>query len=475
MNMNSTSLDRYLKAGAFKGYFTPKQFWAFHKSIKSNHEYSNLLSDKEVIGKTIKGNAIYGIYLTNDAKKIDQFKRTKNILMLTALHHSREPLTITMIILMIINILKAFKSSGHNKMKEFFRDNIIFFIPTLNIDSYLYMTRMYRKNRAGENIMMIRKNRNIDKRCGAMTGGVDLNRNYGFKFGLNNDGSSDNPCAEDYRGSFPFSEKETQAIKSYVEAHDNIVSCVNIHSYGNAWIYPFNFLHDGGDSYLKIHQPLFYNFFKEFEGENKRKGIKAHFGNSAFVLDYETNGEAGDWFTGAKNILNLDVELGNNNKQSDAFYPPKYLIPKIVRYNWIVMNDFLDKHIVALDLIHSSLNFGHEPSVELTIFNQSLSSLKGAQLHLKPIFEGTDDVKHQIFYSFKMLDKDKVVPAIVDNNTIAGTFKGRYILELEVRFDSESLLKKFTALQVVIKRSEESYFDYPDETYTFKLKDSDQK
>jgi hypothetical protein len=30
--------------------------------------------------------------------------------------------------------------------------------------------------------------------------GVDLNRNYEYKFGFDNEGSSDNPCQEDYRG-----------------------------------------------------------------------------------------------------------------------------------------------------------------------------------------------------------------------------------------------------------------------------------
>ena len=31
---------------------------------------------------------------------------------------------------------------------------------------------------------MIRKNRNIDSSCSPITGGVDLNRNYDYKFAL---------------------------------------------------------------------------------------------------------------------------------------------------------------------------------------------------------------------------------------------------------------------------------------------------
>lgn len=75
------------------------------------------------------------------------------------------------------------------------------------------------------------------------------------------------------------------------------------------------------------------------------------FGNASFTLDYETNGEAGDWLTGAKNILNIDLELGNKDPRSNQFYPPHVLIDKIVRYNWVTMKDYLLEHIINLKLI----------------------------------------------------------------------------------------------------------------------------
>ena len=40
--------------------------------------------------------------------------------------------------------------------------------------------------------------------------GVDLNRNFGYMFDVKGSkGSSTNPCAEDYRGEYEFSEPET--------------------------------------------------------------------------------------------------------------------------------------------------------------------------------------------------------------------------------------------------------------------------
>jgi Zinc carboxypeptidase len=82
--------------------------------------------------------------------------------------------------------------------------------------------------------------------------GVDLNRNYGYKFGTENRGASTNPCADDYPGTQAFSEPETQAVKSLVETNaDTIQSAINFHSYGNLWIYPFNYLDSAANEELK--------------------------------------------------------------------------------------------------------------------------------------------------------------------------------------------------------------------------------
>jgi len=469
-NMSSAQLDAFLKSGSFRGYFSPGQFWSFVRSMKSVGAYSNLITERESLGMTDKGNHVYGFYVCSDASRINELKTTKNILYMTGLHHSREPLTVTMIVLMVINMLKGFTVPGHNHIKALLRDNVIFFVPLVNIDSYTYMNKMDRLGRATEQVMMIRKNRNVNPQCGALRGGVDLNRNYDFKFGMDESGSSSNPCAEDYRGPAPFSEKETLAIKTYVDAHPNIVSCVNIHTYGNDWIYPFNYVNDHGDKYLKTTKPLFFDFFKEFEHECKTKNRKSHFGNSASLLDYPTNGEAGDWFTGAKNILNLDVELGNPDKKSDTFYPPRHLLPKIVRFNYIIMNDFLRKHIVDFDLSHIMMSYGHVPTVIFEIVNKSISSLKNAELHFRPVFANDEQVDSKISYVHKELPSMKGPKRSVKNDVVHETFKGRYTMEIDVTFDNEAAMNKLIGLEMKIKRKEDSYFGYPDQRFMFKLK-----
>ncbi len=69
-----------------------------------------------------------------------------------------------------------------------------------------------------------------------------MNRNYDFKFGINNVGSSSDVCSEDYRGKHAFSEPETTAIKDFVEQKKDLISMAfNFHAYGNLLIYPFNY------------------------------------------------------------------------------------------------------------------------------------------------------------------------------------------------------------------------------------------
>ena len=43
--------------------------------------------------------------------------------------------------------------------------------------------------------------------------GVDINRNYSYAWANDDDGSSGHPASETYRGTEPFSEPETKAIK----------------------------------------------------------------------------------------------------------------------------------------------------------------------------------------------------------------------------------------------------------------------
>lgn len=81
----------------------------------------------------------------------------------------------------------------------------IWLIPIVNPDAVDYVQQ-------GGTKMMARKNRNTTHGpCTGPEAGIDLNRNWGFKWGTG--GSSADPCSDSYKGPGADSEVETQALR----------------------------------------------------------------------------------------------------------------------------------------------------------------------------------------------------------------------------------------------------------------------
>lgn len=97
-----------------------------------------------------------------------------------------------------------------------------------NPDGYEYThrtDRLWRKNRSNGN-----------GRCA----GVDLNRNYGYKWG--GKGTSQNTCTEIYAGRGAFSEPETAAVKRYLESRkEKFFAFLTFHSYGQYILHPWGY------------------------------------------------------------------------------------------------------------------------------------------------------------------------------------------------------------------------------------------
>ncbi len=105
----------------------------------------------------------------------------------------------------------------------------IFIVPVMNPDGYVYNSdsggagAYWRKNRRGPVPPDI---------------GIDLNRNYGFKWGYDNSGSSPDPASEVYRGPSRFSEPEVEAIHQFERQH-RFRCAMDFHSYARDNLYPW--------------------------------------------------------------------------------------------------------------------------------------------------------------------------------------------------------------------------------------------
>ncbi len=100
--------------------------------------------------------------------------------------------------------------NDNNQTENLLFKTSIFVIPIVNYDGFEAIGQNFQKTGSLE---WIRKNRHIYEgmeNCDDEYKGVDLNRNYPFKFGYDNEGSSGsyNMCQEDYRGPKAASEPE---------------------------------------------------------------------------------------------------------------------------------------------------------------------------------------------------------------------------------------------------------------------------
>ena len=263
--------------------------------------YPNLIKERTAIDTflTHENKPIYWLKISDNP---DTDETDEPEILYTAVHHAREVGSLSTIIYYMWYLLENYDSD--DKVKALIDNTEMYFVPVINPDGYVY-NETTNPNGGG----MWRKNRrdNLDG-----TFGVDLNRNYGYQWGFDNQGSSPDPASETYRGIYGFSEPETQAMKFLCEAHE-FETAFNYHSYGNLLIYPWGF----SASFLTPDSTTYRNISDLFTSYN---GYLAGTGDE--TVGYIVNGDSDDWMYGEQNsknkILAMTPEVGD---ASDGFWP----------------------------------------------------------------------------------------------------------------------------------------------------------
>lgn len=296
------------KLGSMGGYFTYQEY--LNQLDKMVELYPKLISVKASIGQSIEGKPIYHVKISDHPTTDDKDPEV----LYTAVHHAREPGGLSQLLFYMWYLLENYEKDP--LVKSVVDNTQMYFVPCVNPDGYLF-NQTTNPDGGG----MWRKNR---KKNATNNYGVDLNRNYGYKWGFDNSGSSPTSNNETYRGTSPFSEPETQAIKKLSEEH-KFQLALNYHTYGNLLIYPW-----GYSSQEKTEDDtVFYNFGKLFTKENNYK-----YGNSIATVSYDVNGGSDDWMYGEINtknkIYSFTPEVGDF---ADGFWPPSSKIIRMCREN----------------------------------------------------------------------------------------------------------------------------------------------
>jgi len=266
--------------------------------------YPGLISVRKPIGnfKTWQHNDIFYVKIS-DHPEIDEK------ILYTGLHHAREFISVSQTIYYMWYLLENY---GKNPIiKQILDHTELYFVPVVNPDGLNYNVEGYDPV---EDVFThnFRKNMRDNDGNGSFdpeVDGVDLNRNYGFEWGYDDEGSSSFEGSDTYRGPFAFSEPETQAIAYLCNQHDFKIA-LNHHSYGDLLVYPWGY----NDSATQD-SVIFSNYADLLTQLNRFV-----YGKGSETVGYSTNGDSDDWMYGTKGIFSMTPEVGDPD---DGFYPPK--------------------------------------------------------------------------------------------------------------------------------------------------------
>ena len=301
-----------LTMGGFKTFSEIEQFL---DSLAA--AYPSLSTAKFSIGMTIEGRDIWAVKIS-DNPNVDEDEPSVLYIGLT---HAREPAASEVLMNFMNHLLSNYATD--TAVANIIDNRELYFIPVFNADGYVWNEiiepfggGLWRKNRRP----------NGD----SVTIGVDMNRNWGFKWGYDNMGSSPVMSGATYRGTAPFSEPENQAMRDFIISRD-IKIIHNSHSYSNLELWP-----PGYDRVFSKYDDMFSTIadsMVQYNGYTPQIGWEL----------YPTNGEADGWAWGdtilKPRIISFTAEVGSF---IDGFWPNPSRIPALNAEN-IWPNLFLAK------------------------------------------------------------------------------------------------------------------------------------
>ncbi|RWS25227.1 zinc carboxypeptidase A 1-like protein [Leptotrombidium deliense] len=325
------------------------------------------------IGETHEKRAIYSLVLQSDnvSLKINQPKNCisksdrKSVIFFECGIHAREwisPATC----LYIANILLQHKDNDDSLLKKY----DFHFIPVLNADGYAFS---WKSNR------MWRKNRNPGFIPIGPCYGVDLNRNFDSHHC--GEVASRNPCDETFCGWSPFSERETSALRDYIETitiNHFIKVYFSIHSYGQQWLFPYSYTTEPTKTdsvYLRLSQSATHAI-------RFKSGEEYEFGQVSRVT-YKASGESTDWIED-NNYAWYTFTLELRDKGYYSFKLPEQFIKPTAEEIWEeivdIYNKWTTKYPETIKTKVIGYTYENKPIIALTITGKSARAIGSSNI-----------------------------------------------------------------------------------------------
>jgi murein tripeptide amidase MpaA len=276
------------------------------------------LARLSIIGQSLEGRNIYALKISDNVHSDE----SEAEVIFIGCHHAREWISVEIPYLLAKYLVENYASDP--QVQTLVNQSEIWIVPLLNPDGLEYSIHFYR---------YWRKNRR-DNRDG--TYGIDLNRNYGYQWGIDNIGSSPNTFSSTYRGPSAFSEPETQAIRDFF-AQRNFSALISYHSFSQVILYPWGYTDQASPDDLLLEQMA----------TDMSTRIQAVNGNDYGFMQagegfYLTNGDTTDWSYGAYGIPSFTIELPPVDRLQGEFFNAEEDIQTIFDENLPAMLYLID-------------------------------------------------------------------------------------------------------------------------------------
>ena len=196
----SPAVPTNFSLGSYAGFYTYQEYIEILDAMHT--QYPNLITQKTAIDTftTHEGRPIYWVRMSDNPNT----NESENEVLYTALHHAREPASLSQLIFYMWYMLENY---GTDPEVTYLLDNTeLYFVPMINPDGYIENeTNM--PNGGG----MHRKNK---RNVGTTNPGVDLNRNYAYQWNVI--GTSPNPNDDTYAGTHGFSETRDSSYQVFL-------------------------------------------------------------------------------------------------------------------------------------------------------------------------------------------------------------------------------------------------------------------
>ncbi len=293
----------------------PREDSIYHNYAEQEAAITSLASEfpglvhKFSLGKSLEGREIWAARINPHAENATAPSALPGIVFMGG-HHAREHLSVEVPLKLIRYLAEGF--SKDETIRSLLDKRDVYIIPSVNPDGSEF-------DIAGSNYRSWRKNRRENKTSCA---GVDLNRNYGFRWGTG--GSSKNPCSDVFMGAEPFSEPETKAIKAFVESRLNLKILLSFHTFSELVLYPWGYTYDD------ISNPQDLATFQTMA--NRMASWNGYTPQASSDL-YITTGDTSDWAYGQLGIFSFTFELSPKEMREGGFYPGANAVERTFQAN----------------------------------------------------------------------------------------------------------------------------------------------